>query len=185
MNLKRAGATLTTALVLSTSLAACGSSPSYRPSAFGENNQCYYVDSPAEVIALQQAGLCPSGWGATRAPSSWLYRYGSYYYSPAYVNHYVPQSSRRSTLSAGSTFLRDHKSDVKNAQRDATYVTVKKNGTVGKTVPGSKIAKQVTSGKFGGGSSRTKVSGGGTSRSGSCCKSTSHTSHTSHTSSHR
>lgn len=177
-------AAVATAAVLTTSLTGCGGSPTYRPSAFGADNRCYYVNSPLEVDQLRRDGLCPSSWAAYPAPQPWLYRYGSYYYSPAYVNHYVPEPSRRSTLSTGTTFLRDHKSDVQGAQRDATYVTVKKNGTVGKTVPGTKIAKQVSSGKFGGGSARVTKQGGGSSRSGTCCKSHTTTRSTSHSSSH-
>lgn len=178
-------ATAALGLTAALTLTGCGgTAPTYRPTAYGENGHCYYLNSPLEVDQLRRDGLCPGNWTPMAAPSPWLYRYGSYYYSPAYVSHYVPGPARNSTLSTGTTFLRDHKADVSAAQRDATYVTIK-DGKPGKTVPASKIAKQVSSGKFGGGNARTTKQGGGTSRSGTCCKSHTTTHSTSHSSSHR
>lgn len=164
---------LTTAVGAVASLAVlsgCGKAPVYRPSAFGENGSCYYVDSVEEVYALQRAGLCQSGWGAQHAPDSWLYRYGSYYGSPSYVNSYVPQQRRQVVIVQERDFLNAHKADVKRESAKATYVTVKKNGTVGKTVTGNKLPKAVKAGKFGGGD--RKISSGGGDRN-VCCKSTS------------
>ncbi len=66
----------------------------YRPAAFGENGQCYYVLDPNEVDALIADGLCQPAWRVTPAPAYWVARYAPYYDSPAYYDVYVRPDRR-------------------------------------------------------------------------------------------
>jgi uncharacterized membrane protein YgcG len=166
---KRAAVGVLTATVLTAGLSGCGKDrPSYRPVAYGEAGTCFFVDDPYEVVQQQALGLCPTGWTPARMPPYWLNRYASYYDSPAYANAFVLPAHRTVYINTGKTYLRDHKADITAALKDAQYSKVNKKGqTVGQPVPATKIAKQVTSGKFGGGSARTTSQGGGGARTGS------------------
>lgn len=166
MNRKLATAIGSVASVALLSGCGGGKATSFRPMAFGENNACYYVDSPSEVFDLQREGLCDRNWGMRRAPDSWLYRYSNYYYSPAYVNHYVPAQHRSVIIRQGTDFQRVHSADIARAQSSASYVSVTKKGKTA-PVPAKSVAKVVSSGKFGGGDARTFKNAGGNSRI--CC----------------
>lgn len=142
-------------------LAGCGGGHpiAYRPIAYGENNQCYYVNNPAEVITLQAQGLCQPGWAPTLMPLYWHQRYYPYYSSPAYYNVYVPVASRSVYITSERTWGSSNKTAIATASREATY-----KGSNGKTVPASKIGAAKYGGgarfgpegtKFGGGSART------------------------------
>lgn len=127
----------------------------YRPIAFGENNQCYYVQNPAEVIALQQQGLCDPSWAPAVMPSYWHMRYWNYYSSPAYYTVYVPAPSRAAYSTAERSWGSGHQAEISTAARQATY-----KGSNGKTVTAEKIGAA----KFGGGArfgpTGTKFGGG-------------------------
>ncbi len=142
-------------------LAGCGggSPVAYRPIAYGENNQCYYVNSPAEVITLQAQGLCDRSWAPTLMPLLWHQRYWNYYSSPSYYSVYVPVASRSVYITTERTWGSNNRAAIATASREATY-----RGSNGKTVPASKIGAAKYGGgsrfgpvgtKFGGGSART------------------------------
>src|SRR2546430_9904090 len=67
---------------------------SYAPSAYGESGHCYYAYDPAEVIALQQSGLCPRTWKPMIMPVYWHSMYYMYYDSPSYYDLSIPVASR-------------------------------------------------------------------------------------------
>jgi hypothetical protein len=83
-------------ILSATLLAACDMADdvSYAPVAYGENGHCYYVTDPAEVVDLQQAGLCPRAWTPVIMPIAWHAMYYSYYDSPSYYDRYVPSARR-------------------------------------------------------------------------------------------
>lgn len=97
-------------------LTGCSSPTPYAPTSYGASGQCYYVDHPAEVIALQRAGLCPVNWGAYPAPTWYRARYADYFDSPAYYDHYVPVSVRKVYVTHVTTWNRANAGTVK-AQR--------------------------------------------------------------------
>lgn len=76
--------------------AGCATEDGYTPAmtSYGERGACYYVDDPAEAVALQAAGLCPVNWIPAPMPYSWRSQYAWYYDSPGYYNTYVPQARR-------------------------------------------------------------------------------------------
>lgn len=127
------------ALLAAVSLTACGSGQpvSYAPMAYGQNNQCYYLDDPAEAIALQHAGLCgPTGnyWVPTPMPLLWHQMYYPYYSSPAYYNTYVVVAHRTTFVSTQATFGRTYASQIKTESAQAKY-----RGSNGKTYTGNRI----------------------------------------------
>jgi hypothetical protein len=96
---------VTVAAGLAAGLAACGSDyygadqviapPAYYQVVNGVP-ECYFVDSVAEVAALELAGLCPSYSDPTVMPGAWKATYYSYYTSSAYYGRYVPAYRRAS-----------------------------------------------------------------------------------------
>ncbi len=145
------------ALTVSALGAGCSRQPvAYGPAAYGETGQCYYVDDPAEAIALQAADLCPSGWVPAPMPLYWHARYAMYYDSPGYYNRYVPAQSRTVYVTHVHTFESKHSADIARQRPSATY-----KGSDGKSYTGSKVSP----GSFGGGA--RSGGGGGGSRSSS------------------
>jgi hypothetical protein len=144
-------ATLAAAALLA---AGCAHHPPvvYAPQAYGETGYCYYVDSPAEAIALQAAGLCPSAWAPALMPVYWHAMYAGYYDSPAYYGAYVPVGNRTTYVTNVNVFERSHVSDIAAQRNSGRY-----KGTDGKQYTGSQVR-----GTNGGGS---RASGGGGSRS--------------------
>jgi len=142
-NIKRAVlAALASVMVLGGAVA-CGSDNDYRPAAYGENGQCYFVDDPREVDVLYQNGNCPRDWRPVIMPLFWHQQYYPYYSSPAYYNTYVPVSSRTVYVERSTNFGSTYASQIKTASSQAKYTNSK-----GKVVPGNKVAPN----KFGGGS---------------------------------
>lgn len=125
----------------------------YSPAAYGQNGQCYYVNNPAEAIALQQAGRCPSYWVPTIMPVYWHETYFLYYGSPRYYDHFVGASYRTTYINEVHTFETVHRTEIVQRQNSATW-----KGSDGKTVDGKTVANQVKSGQ---------TSFNGTSSSGS------------------
>lgn len=118
--------------------AACGSmgngqAVTYAPAAYGQNGQCYYINSPAEAQALEQAGLCPAGWVATPMPLSWEQEYYAYYDSPAYYNSYVPVRYRTVYVHTESAFGTRYRTSITTLSSKATY-----RSSAGSTVHGYK-----------------------------------------------
>lgn len=141
-------------------LAGCGGQPdavSYVPAAYGELGSCYYVDSPAEVVALQAAGLCPSTWAAVLMPLYWHARYADFYDSDRYYGTYVPRSSRSVYVTHIRVFERSHRSDIDRQRSTATY-----KGSDGKSYTGT----QARAGRNGGGARSSGGGGGARSSSG-------------------
>jgi hypothetical protein len=133
-------------------LAGCSSTPvTYAPAAYGIAGQCYYVQNPAEAVALEAAGLCPSGWVPTLMPLAWHEEYYSYYDSPVYYSRYVPAGSRTVYVSRQKSFGTTYKTRISTLSKTATY-----KGSNGSTVKGTKVAKA----KFGSGTSGTSLGGG-------------------------
>lgn len=140
-----AAAAITAALVT----AGCGSTGNgqdvtYAPAAYGANGQCYYINSPAEAVALEQAGLCPAGWVPTLMPLSWEQEYYAYYDSPAYYNRYVPVRYRTVYIHTESAFGRTYHTAILTQSRTAVY-----KSSTGSTVHGYKAGTV----KFGSGTS--------------------------------
>lgn len=145
------------ALVFGGATACGGGQPvSYAPVAYGQNGLCYYVNSPAEVVALQAQGLCPHSWTPFLMPLLWHQQYYPYYSSPAYYNYYVPVATRTVYVQQQTVFKTQYASQIKTASASAKY-----KGSNGKVVTGNKVSPA----KFGGGS---RSGGGGGSRSKTC-----------------
>lgn len=141
----------------------------YAPAAYGIPGHCYYVDDPAEAIALQHAGLCPRSWVPTLMPSAWHEEYYSYYDSPAYYTHYVPVRQRAVYVSTQRSYGTRYRSAISSLASRAKY-----RGSDGSTATGTKVAKAkfgsgtsfgTTGRQYGGGSARTGTSSR-TSRTG-------------------
>lgn len=107
---------------------------SYSLAAYGENGHCYYIDDPAEVVSLQQAGLCPSTWTAMIMPLLWHETYYDYYASPAYYNTYVPVRYRTVWVSQSTSFYNTNKTTILVVHTKGTY-----KDSTGKTVPAAQI----------------------------------------------
>jgi hypothetical protein len=164
------------ALVMAVTLA-CGDdaqSVAYSPAAYGEQVQlqpgqqyataggqvvtvtsaqnswvCYFVDSPLEVVALQQAGLCPNAWlpmlmSSFSSGLLWHERYSMYYDGGGYYNRYVP-SSYRSTYVQHVTVFENHYHTQIIAQQSSA--AVKWKGSDGKVQTGATVSKYVSTGK--------------------------------------
>lgn len=173
-------------------LGACGGGhpTTYTPAAYGQNGYCYYINSPAEALALQSSGLCPHSWAPLLAPLAWQQMYYPYYSSPAYYNHYVPVGVRTVYISHERSFGSTYRSQIATASKSASYrgsngkvTTYNKISTGGgtRTSFGTKTSTRCDvvrgallktkfqrggGGGFGGGSRSGGSSGGGT-RSGS------------------
>lgn len=156
---KLAALTLTGAVIGGT-LTACGDSDSgvpvsYAPVAYGIPGQCYYVNSPAEAVTLQAAGLCPRSWVPVLMPLAWHMMYASYYDGPGYYNRYVPVGQRNVYINKTTVFEKNYSSGISKASKNATY-----KGSDGSTIKNpSKTTVQ-----NGGGGGRN--SGGGTRNCG-------------------
>lgn len=136
------------AVMAVTGLSACGQgSTYYHPAAYGQNGHCYYINNPAEAIALQHAGLCPNTWLPMQAPLAWQEMYYPYYSSPAYYNAYVPVGLRRGYITSEQSFGRTYHSAILTAERSAVY-----KSNTGKTTTYSKISS--------GGGTRTSFGSG-------------------------
>lgn len=145
-------------------LSGCGPSApplSYAPAAYGELGSCYYVDSPAEVVALQAAGLCPSTWAPVLMPLYWHARYADYYDSDRYYGAYVPAPRRSVYVTHVHVFEHDHPADIARQRVTATY-----KGSDGKSYTGT----QARAGRNGGGA-RSSGGGGGSRSSGGTARS--------------
>jgi hypothetical protein len=168
----------TAAAVLVTAALAvgCSSQPlTYAPAAYGANGDCYYVNSAAEAIALEAAGLCPRSWAPTLMPVAWEDEYYSYYDSPAYYDTYVPSRARTVYVRTETTFGKTNRTAITARSKLATY-----KSSAGKTVKGTQVTSKTQFGsgksfgksgqKYGGGSLRSGTSTGSkssTSKSGS------------------
>ncbi len=161
MRIRNLAAVLATAAAVSTSAAACSSTPDavYAPAAYGVPGYCYYVNSPAEAVALIAAGLCPSSWVPALAPLSWQETYWDYYDSPAYYDTYVPVSYRTVYVQRETAFGRTYRPQISARSKTATY-----RSSNGGTVKGSALPTGKS--RFGSGSAGTSH-GGGSLRSGS------------------
>jgi hypothetical protein len=137
-------AILMAAAVAVAGLGACGGGQrvAYRPTAFGEFDHCYFINSPAEAIALQAAGLCQPGWSPLMAPAYWHARYAPFYSSPSYVRVYVPASERDTFTRSERTWAGANRGVIAAEAKKATYL-----GSNGKRVSAEKIGAT----KFGGG----------------------------------
>lgn len=167
---------LITASTLALGIAVAGcSSPrppvTYAPVAYGEvvggQGRCYYVQDPAEVAALQQAGLCPATWLAYQAPPVWEATYWDWYSSPSYYGTYVP-ITRRATYTSVTvvSFQSTHTADISRLSKTATY-----KGSDGKTATATTAKAKFSSGSGsnsgqGGGSLRNSTTGGTTGGAG-------------------
>lgn len=141
------GAAVVAALAMT--VAGCSGSHApvtYAPAAYGVAGHCYYVDDPAEVAALQRAGLCPAAWVATPMPLAWHEEYYDYYDSSAYYDTYVPVATRTVYVHRQATFRTAHRAAITASAKKATY-----RSSSGQLVKGSKV----TAGKarFGSGTS--------------------------------
>ena len=174
MKLRTIAAAALTALAVGASITACGGMDSqpvtYAPAAYGVPGHCYYVDDPAEAIALENAGLCPRSWVPTVMPLAWHETYWDYYDSPAYYGTYVPARIRTVYIHRETTFGHRYGAAIKTRARTATYrsstgQTVKGTKLTGKTRFGSGTSFGTTGRKYGGGSARTGPSSR-TSRTG-------------------
>lgn len=147
------------AVLVSTSvLTACGGDGekiAYRPVAYGENNQCYYVNDPAEAQLLMDQGLCERSWVPTVMPMTWHHMYYPYYSSPAYYRVYVPVATRTVYVEREKSWGSSNKKAIEGEAKKATY-----QGSNGKVVSASKIGATKygagnrfgpTGAKFGGG----------------------------------
>lgn len=145
-----------------------GQAVTYAPAAYGANGQCYYVSSPAEAVALQQAGLCPRSWIPAPMPLSWEEEYYDYYDSPAYYGTYVPAGYRTVYVSRERSFGTRYRTTIVTLSRSATYRsssggTVKGSTVTGKTRFGSGCSFSCAGTKYGSGSLRSGSSKTGTS----------------------
>lgn len=175
MMFKRAVTAAAGAAVTAAAVAGCGSGAvplTYAPDAYGVPGHCYYVNSAAEAIALQAAGLCPRSWAPTLMPPAWEEEYYSYYDSPAYYDTYVPARARAVYVTRETSFGRANRTAITTRSKTATYRT-----SAGKTVKGTQVTGKAKFGsgksfsssgqKYGGGSLRPGSTGSGSSKSGS------------------
>lgn len=148
--------------------AACGSlsstagAISYAPAAYGQNGDCYYINSPAEAVALEQAGLCPRSWVPVLMPLAWHEEYYSYYDSPSYYDTYVPARYRTVYVTRQRGFYRSYHARITTLSRSAVYKT-----SAGGTIKGTTITSRT---RFGSGTSFGSAGqqyGGGTARKNS------------------
>lgn len=143
----------------------------YAPAAYGVPGHCYYVNSVAEAVALQAAGLCPRSWAPTIMPVAWEEEYYSYYDSTAYYDTYVPARSRTVYVQRETTFGHANRTAIAVRSKTATYksssgTTVKGSQVTGKTKFGSGKSFGTSGQKYGSGSLRSGGSNGSKSGSG-------------------
>lgn len=144
---------LIAAVITVTACSPDASTVSYTPAAYGQNGQCYYVNSPAEAIALQNAGLCPRSWVPTQMPQSWEEEYYPYYSSPGYYDVYVPARYRTVYVSRVNTFGHVHVTQIRTSSAKARY-----RSSSGGTVSGTTVVKSKV--RFGSGTAGTSFGSG-------------------------
>lgn len=129
------------------SLVACSGDDTdyYRPTSFGENGACYYVDDPDEVRVLQEQGFCDTSWRPMVAPSTWLYMYMPYYSSAEYRDYYVPSHRRSNYIKYTSDFSTKYSTQINSYQSKAQYVNNKGKKVDGSTVPRAEFGGGVRS----------------------------------------
>jgi hypothetical protein len=176
---KRTAAAAAVTAITAAALAGCSSTAeplTYAPAAYGVAGHCYYVDDPAEALALRAAGLCPASWAPALMPVSWHEEYWDYYDSPAYYDTYVPARVRTVYVHREASFGKTYKAAITVQSKKATY-----KSSAGTVVKGTKLTGKTRFGsgtsfgtsKYGGGSLRSSGSsksgstGSGSSRSGS------------------
>lgn len=178
MKTRTAVAAAVVSVATAAAVAGCGAPTgplTYAPAAYGVSGHCYYVNSAAEAIALQAAGLCPRSWAPTLMPVVWEDEYYSYYDSSAYYDTYVPAKIRTVYVRTETTFGKTNRTAIASRSKTATYRT-----STGKTVKGTQVTSKTQFGsgksfgksgqKYGGGSLRSGTSTGSkssTSKSGS------------------
>ena len=110
-------------------LAACGSMAggSYADPQmqYGEHGRCYYVDSPAEVAQLIDAGRCPVSWMPAPMPIAWHDRYAYVYDSPSYYNTYVPRANRATYVTHVRVYESAHPAAVRTAPKVKAFTQQK------------------------------------------------------------
>lgn len=156
--------TVLTGLAMCLAVAACEtedeeSMDSYRPVAYGENNQCYYLDEtdsdgdqvPDEVETLRQDNLCQATWVPRYMPDYWLVMYAPYYHSPAYYDRYVaaPYRNRYVARSMAWEKIPSNMARVESSKARATWLSTKTNTRV----PGTRIDYKTSA--FGSGNLRS------------------------------
>lgn len=176
MKTRKAAGLLATVGLAAALTAGCSSQApaplTYAPAAYGVPGHCYYVDDPAEVRALQDAGLCPRSWAPTLMPAAWEEEYYAYYDSPAYYDTYVPARARTAYVQRAGSFGHTYKTAITTRSKTATYrtssgTTVKGSQVTGKVKFGSGKSFGASGQKYGGGSLRSGSSKTVTSKSGS------------------
>lgn len=122
LNFRKWIAAIAAIIVAGAVLTACSSHTTYaggppQLDAYGESGRCYYIDSPDEAYALQQAGRCPRNWSPSPMPASWRSSHAYFYDSPDYYNTYVPASRRTTYVSSVKTYERTNPGIVRTAPR--------------------------------------------------------------------
>lgn len=126
------------AVVVTSQPAAAG----YGMAAYGQNGQCYYIDSPQEATALIAAGLCPAAWVPTLMPLAWHEEYLDYYNSPVY-QAYVPASYRpgwSAQWGPSSPWYQSNKTTIVVIQKKAVYKDTSGNTVAATAIPSSKMS---------------------------------------------
>jgi hypothetical protein len=149
------------AVIFTAGCASTGQPVTYAPAAYGVPGHCYYVDSPAEALALRAAGLCPAAWTPTPMPLTWEEEYWDYCDSPAYYGTYVPVSARTVYIHRETAFGRTYRTAIAARSRTATYrsssgTLVKGTHLTGKTRFGSGTSFGSAGQKYGSGSLRSR-----------------------------
>lgn len=175
--MKRAAAIVTVlaAAIATLTITGCGpdSQPvTYAPAAYGVSGHCYYIDDPAEAIALENAGLCPHTWHPALMPMWWHEEYFNYYDSPAYYNRYVPVRVRTVYVTHERTFGTRYRTVIASRSKLATYrsssgTLVKGTKMTGKTRFGSGTSFGTSGQRYGSGSLRNRSGSSSGSRTSS------------------
>jgi hypothetical protein len=108
------------AAALSLTAAGCSDGGDYgydQPTYYGENGHCYYVTDPYEVVALQQAGLCPVNWTPMLVPSAFETRYYVVYHDGGYRDRFVPKARRDTYNVTINNYGSQHKSEIDTAKK--------------------------------------------------------------------
>jgi len=165
LRFKRIVSAAAVSLAAAAVVAGCSSAPApltYAPAAYGISGHCYYVDDPAEAVALQAAGLCPRSWVPTLMPVAWHEEYYAFYDSPAYYDTYVPAKVRTVYVQRQTSFGRTYRTAIATRSKTAVY-----RSSAGTTVKGSQVTGTT---RFGSGKSFGTAGqkyGSGSLRSGS------------------
>jgi hypothetical protein len=117
---------------------------SYAPDTYGENGHCYYAYDPAEVLALQRAGLCPRTWTPVIMPVIWHSTYYMYYDSPSYYDHYIPVQRRTDYRTTATKFETEHQTEITRYSNSGKWKGSDVKKYSGKTVT-TKVKTKTTS----------------------------------------